>query len=265
MNRTIAAALGAAIVLLPSMSWAAPDPGKDALRKEYALPVEKDAPVIEYNQLGGLTPLRVSQEPLLTIYADGRVKMPACYKGQQAFEGKIPVSELQEILGFAIEKQKFFDYDEKKFQEKLAKLGQLIPPTDSITTTIRIQADGRDKSVSHMNASTGSKIEEVRQFAAVKQRVDHLKGVLRWGGNAVVSEYLNRANALLLQKHPEAKPLASENLSDVSVGLNGARSLSWVRRVSNAAGETIAETSASVYIPAGGEAKIQVGFQPEAK
>jgi hypothetical protein len=242
------------VTLLPTFVLAAPE-GKDVVKKEYALPADKETPILEYDTLGGLTTERISREPQLTIYPDGRVKMPACFKGQRAFEGKISPAELQEFLTFALEKQKFFEHDEEKVRAHFAKGPQIPPPTDSITTTIRIRAEGKDKSVSSSEASERSPVEDLRRFAAVRDRVWLLKGVLQIG-KPQVAEYLKQINAQLKETHPDAKPLEEADLKRAYHD-EKASSLEFVRRVPTADGKSL-ETSASVYAKSGSGPRVGV-------
>lgn len=260
MTRTFCTVLGAAmLVSISALAAPAPEPDKAVIRKGYPLPTAKDAPVIELNQVGGLTARRVSHEPILTIYADGRVKMPACFEGQKALETKITAAQLQELLVFAIDEMKFFEHDEKKVHEKLVARGHLLPPTDSITTSIRIQIEGKDKLISGVNVSPSNPIEELGRFGQVKQRLDRLEGTLRIGGQAALDGYLKRVNEKLAAEQRGVEPLGMEHLRSVSVSTKGAREISFVRRVSTVNGALETETSASVYGKPGEDVTIRVG------
>lgn len=258
-------ALWTLAVLLPLPALAAPGTDKQAV-KEFALPQEKDAVVIRFDVLGGLTVPRISAEPIMSILADGRVKIPACYKGQKPFEGKISPAELQELLRFAIDQQKFFEHDIKKIEEKLAKRENVIPPpTDSVTTTIRIHAGGREHEASYSGYNPRTDPEEFKRLAALHQRLEQVKAVVQMGGKEKIAEYLKDANARLKESYPEVSPLGLEHFTQAAQRNDGSRSVEFRRVVKDAQGKQVSQTDVSIYVPAGGEARIQAHHAADAK
>lgn len=259
-------ALALSLPLVPL--YAAPEPGKESVRKEHTLPKDKEAAVITLDFKGGFTPPRISDKPTFTILADGTVKIPAKFQGQKAYDSKISMSELQELLDFAIETQKFFEYDPKKVQEKVEQANQgglRIQVADAATTVIRIQADGKDKEVSHYALGMGAKVEELKRLAAVQQRLMQVMSTVQIGGKEKVAEYLKQANAELKAKHPNAEPLTTAHFQTGSERADGSRFVQFTRQVMDAKGEQTSFTAVSINESAQAKAQVTVNHVEAAE
>lgn len=255
----LALALPVASLGVGSLS-AAPEPGKETVRKEHTLPKDKQAAVITLDYKGGFTPPRSSDKPALTILADGTVKMPARFQGQKSYDGKITQAELQELLDFAIDGQKFFEYDPKKVAEKKLAQGPQIQVADAATTVIRIQADGQDKEFSHYALGFGTDIDELKRLAVVQQRLQRLMATIQIGGNEKVQEFLKRANEKLKEKHPGAAPLTTENFQSAHEGPENSKFVQFVRQVNDAEGKQVNFTAVSFNEQANGKSDVQVNY-----
>jgi hypothetical protein len=224
---------------------------------KYALPDDPKAAVIVLDFKGGFTPPRISDEPTLTIRADGAVDIPAKFEGQKAFKGKLDIEEVQQLLAFIIEKQKFLEYDPAKVREKLAAGGPRLAVADAATTVIRVTVDGRTKEASHYALGIGGKIEELERLAAIQRRLMQVQSVVQLGGKDQVAKWLEPINAELKKQHPDAAPLTGDDLQSGGERVDGSVYLSFARTVGDdPAAARI--TSAFVNKPAAGEAKITV-------
>ena len=124
------------------------------------------------------------------ILADGTLFIGAPYGISKPIKSKISQDELQDILRFAIDDNRFFDIDPKKAKAEVAasqqKSGRIFAIADAPNTSIRIQADGKDYTVEYYALSLAADqypdVKELGQLAAIQKRLQHMISVLRDGG-----------------------------------------------------------------------------------
>jgi hypothetical protein len=259
----LAAALAVVCSTIISHNVRAEEPDNPGNRGDYKLPEDPEAPVIVLDFKGGFTPPRISDEPTMTIRADGVVVIPKRFEGQKSFRGKISREELIDLLDFAVKENKFFEYDEAKVAEKLAKGGPRIAVADAATTVIKINAGGESKEVSHYALGMlGKGVEELQQLYAIQRRLMQVQSVVQMGGKEVVKKWLAAVNAELKDKFPAAPPLKVSDLASGGQRADGSLYVSFQRVVKKEADGPPAEvTSGFLNKPADGEPQINVNYR----
>lgn len=195
----------------------------DKKKTTYRLPKDPKAVVISFDYAGGFTPRRKNPAPLLSILADGTVQMPDRFGFSRDVTGKISQAELQELLRFAIEKNKFFSYDPKKVKAKMlaAEKGKRVPRiADAPSSVFEIHTADKSHKVSHYALGMVGRfyqgVEELQQLYAIQQRLNRLMNETRVGGKAAAEKLLKLANAELKKQYPKVQPLTMANFQNAS-------------------------------------------------
>ena len=100
----------------------------------YELPDDRKAVIISLDSVGGYGPERKNPAPYLSILRDGTVLAPSRYGSTKDHVSTIPEAKLQELLGYIIKENRFFEYDAKEVQEKIGS----HPTVDGGTTVLRV-------------------------------------------------------------------------------------------------------------------------------
>lgn len=260
---SLAAALAVVSLTIIRHNLRAEEPDKPEDMGDYTLPDDPETPVIVLDFKGGFTPPRISDEPAMTIRADGVVVIPKRFEGQKSFRGKISREELNDLLDFAIKENKFLEYDPAKVGEKLAEVGPRVAVADAAATVIRINVNGESKEVSHYALGMlGQGIEELQQLYAIQRRLMQVQSVVQLGGKEEVKKWLEAVNAELKDKFPAAPPLEASDLASGGQRADGSLYVSFQRVVKDEADGPPAEvTSGFVNKPADGEPQINVNYR----
>lgn len=193
--------------------------GQDQSAIRHTLPKDPKEVVIRLDFRGGQTP-RQNADPHLVITADGTVLIGAPYGISKPIRSTISQEEIQAILRFAIDENRFFDFDAQKVKAEVSaaavSCGRSLAIADASTISIRIQADGKDYTVEYYGLTLTARqypdIRELQQLKAIQKRLQHLMSVIRSGGKQNLEEYLKAANAHLRQKFPKMDPLGIGDL-----------------------------------------------------
>ncbi|MEQ8787009.1 MAG: hypothetical protein RIC55_11945 [Pirellulaceae bacterium] len=257
-------ALAVALAAHFSNCFAAEEPAaKPAAVGKYKLPEDPEAAVIVLDFKGGFTPPRISEEPTMTIRADGSVVIPAKFEGQKSFRGKISREELNELLDFAIEENKFLEYDAAKVAEKLAAGGPRFAVADAATTVLKINVNGETKEASHYALGMTRNVEELQRLFAIQQRLMQLQSVIQLGGQEQVKKWLAVVNTELKAKFPDAPALTLEDFNSGGERGDGSIYASFQRIVKgdDPAAPPSEVISGFVNKPAEGEPRINVNYR----
>jgi len=260
-NLAVAVAVVSLTFISPNLRAEEPDgPGNMG---DYKLPDDPEAPVIVLDFKGGFTPPRISDEPAMTIRADGVVVIPKRFEGQKSFRGEISREELNDLLDFAIKENKFLEYDPAKVGEKLAEAGPRVAVADAAATVIRISVNGESKEVSrYALGMLGQGVKELQQLYAIQRRLMQVQSVIQLGGKQEVKKWLAAVNAELKDKFPAASPMKISNLASGGQRADGSLYVSFQRVVKKEADGPPAEvTSGFVNKPADGEPQINVNYR----
>ena len=201
----------------------------------YRLPMEPESVVISYDEQNGFTLPRQNEAPLLSILADGTVQMPDAFGTSRDVTGKISKDELQTLLRFIIEENKFFEYDADKVKAKMeeAQKQREIPQiADAPDSVFEIRTADKKHSVRHYalgEAGEYKEIEELQQLSAIHRRLNKLMSETRVGGKAGIEKLLKLANVELNEQHPDIKPLSAENFAGAYIAQDGKTSATFSR------------------------------------
>ena len=217
---------------------------EDQPRKQIALPDEAKAEVISLDFQGGFTPPRLKKSPTLSVLRDGTVLIPDNYGQSQDVKTQMTEKELQDLLHFIIETNKFFEIDAKKIQAQVMKAEQpkkdkqgnltiSIAPrvADAPNTVIMVETKDRDHEVTwyalSMAAGQHKEIAALQQLRAIEQRLQRVMTVAHAGGTERVAEVLNLVNERVQQEYPGAQKLSQDHLLSASLRPDGSRSCFW--------------------------------------
>jgi len=169
--------------------WIAAAPSLVAQQSEIRLPEDPTAIVVEFDWVGGYTPPRKSNDPYLTIRADGSVSLINPFKNEPPLQTRMSPQALLEFVRFAAEKERFFDLNDaavKKAAEEEMRLRKIGGIPDAPTTAIRIRVGDRMHQVrcfaSMVFEDPPSKLEPLRRFVAVETRLTKYMDRLREKG-----------------------------------------------------------------------------------
>jgi len=231
----------------------------------YRLPMEPKSLVISYDEQNGFTLPRQNDAPLLSILADGTVQMPDAFGEARDVTGKISKDELQALLRFIIEENKFFDYDEEKVKAKMeeAQKQREIPQiADAPDSVFEIRIADKKHSVRHYalgEAGEYKEIDELQQLRAIQQRLNKLMSETRVGGKAGIEKLLKLANAELNKQHPDIKPLTTENFAGSYIPQDGKTSATFSRMGTNDDGKADGTFVVAVLqIPENGDPQVTI-------
>ncbi len=150
---------------------------------------ESEAEVITMDLRGGYGVFRKDHRPLLTILADGTVRVVNRSDKAPEIEAKISAEELQDLLRFVIEDQHFFDFDSVTARQELMaeedKIGQHMTVSDGEMTMIRIRTAERDHQAEfyalHDYATEYPGVKQLANLSSVQDRLLHLFNEIKAG------------------------------------------------------------------------------------
>ncbi len=229
---------------------------------KHQLPKNPKDAVVTLDYRGGFTPPRIGNAPSLSILADGSVEIPANFQGQQAYSGKLTADELQVLLRFIIDENKFFEYDAQAVQRKLRARGPGPIIADASTTTLTVHANGQSKTVQLPQGD--ARIEELQRIGAIRSRLERLRAVIQLGGKDEVERWLKVANQHLKQQQPNAPPLTADHFQSGSQRAPGSYFIQFQRMVpaanNNEADQEL--TMVNINQQPGAEPRVSVVFRP---
>jgi len=187
----------------------------------------------------------------------------------------ITAPELQELLRFIIDENKFFEYDKAKVAAKIKdaskpKKGpngvvEFQPRiADAATTEIYVKADGKENEASRyalgMMFGPQKNIEELKQLVAIKNRLQRVMVVAHAGGPVEVAKIVKQANMYLKKKYPTAKPFDKSHLTSAAVRADGSKFyyFSRYKKGTDGTAKTATYTNVRMTFPVKGEPKIMV-------
>ena len=220
----------------------------------YDLPQDSKAVVITLDQRGGYGP-RLPPQPMLEICGDGTVRTYG-----KATPGKLTPKELQELLGFIVKKQRFFEHKNATVSGKVRQIlkNQKVSASivDAATTTITVRLEKKSGEAGHHALAWAAQqypgVPELARLAAIEKRLQVILTVARAGGSASANKILALANKRLRVQHPLAKPLALADLRSYGTMPDG-RKRFWFYRSANGA-----SVSVGILLPEKGEPEIKV-------
>lgn len=204
-----------------------------------ALPDNPEAVVIRLDYLSARTPLTLSGGPFLEIRAGGRMTVRDRYlpNGSGTREGRLTGKELQELLRFILDEQRFHAGIGAEIERAIAaheaQHGELDWILGGADTVIEVDVPGRKARLKRYALGFFdeeiSKIAPLKRAYAVARRLHRLASLVRAGGAKGLAPALEAVNAELLRKHPAQKALTSSHLRDVRLLREGGHRLAFDR------------------------------------
>ena len=177
---------------------------------------------------------------------------PDRYGSTKDHVSAIPEAKLQELLGYIIKENRFFEYDAKEVQEKIGS----HPTVDGGTTVLRVSIRERALEVRQHSlyyaAQEHPDIEDLQRLKAIATRLNNFREVAVIGGEQEAREVLRVVNDHLRREHPRASPFRLENMRLVHELKDGSRSASFGLREPNR------KTTARITLPATGPPVVSV-------
>lgn len=242
---------------------------KDKEVPEYKLPSDPKTPVIVLNYVGGFTLPKISQEPTMSIYPDGKIVIPQKFQNTQAYEGQLTAEELQELLYEILDKHDYASYSQEAVNKKIQEAkdaakaaGQpIFQIADAPTVKITVNANGKTIESSHYPSGINENdIEELKNRAAIQQRLSRVMSMVQMGGKEEVAKWLKEANKELANQFPDAKPLKMEHFTGGSNRPGNNMHIFFSRRSHDKDGKIDRNNFTNVMIskPVNGNLKITV-------
>jgi len=185
-------------------------------QREVILPLDPSTPIIVLRYSGGFCCAPVS--PALVVRSDGSL---TAAEASMPFEDRIPPSELQELLHWIIDDQRFFEFDSATTKAAIAfQPGQCnVTIDDASTVTIQIRTREREKNESFyapgFYAQFHPSVQPLTRFAAIETRLYALVKQAMAGGTEGLEAALKEANEFV-RTHPEFPALTRENYVETS-------------------------------------------------
>jgi hypothetical protein len=190
-------------ILLPSISY-------PQTKRDIPLPQDKSAAIVTLDYRGGYGLPRQDSRPPLTIFADARVRVVDTAGKASPLETKMSAEELQDLLRFAIDDHKFFEFDRtianREVLVESKKSGFEFSTFDGVETVIRMRTAEREHEArfyalyDHIRAYPDAKL--LANLAAVEERLLHLLKIVKAGGKDRVAEVLKAVNDYLKTAYP---------------------------------------------------------------
>ncbi len=182
----------------------------DEKPKTYTLPKDAATPVIVMDHKGGMI-MRKSDEPFLQVMPDGAVIVGDPWGAGRKVEGKITGDELQSLLRYVMEEQKFGEIQAADLRMK----GRMVV-MDAATTTISVQVDGAKQELAgravEMVAQQNGENSPAAHFVAVNMKLNDLANVIKLGGTKELAKFLDAANAKLKKDLPDDGQFEAKDL-----------------------------------------------------
>jgi hypothetical protein len=230
-----------------------------AAPKRIELPRDPKAVVISLDYRGGYTAPRRNKAPYLSILADGTVSRPDPFGLNKDQQSKITQAELQELLRYVVETQRFFQVDPKVLRKKLHAAEGGVSIVDASATVLKVSIRGKSLEVEQYAlrfvARTHPQIDELKRLGAIEQRLGNLRAIVGAGGKKKAAEIVALANQHLKKRYPKAKPLTLGDLADAGERRDGTRFARLHRGATLGRGPYVI---VSVELPPKGEPRVAV-------
>lgn len=232
---------------------------------KFETPREDRAEVVVYDVLGGMRP-RARQEPLMSIRADKSVVLGNPSGSGKRIETRISDAELQDLLRFIVEQNRFFDFDAESVNAAIPKDAggreNMFQIMDAPITVIRVQLRNRQGEARFYALSAAARrhpeIAALQRLSAVEKRLKTFMAWINVGGKQGAEAALKQVNARLRTEHPSIQTLSAADLDAAFVYPDGSTRAIFVRRKLNPHGELIEDIVAQIHNPLEGDPEINL-------
>jgi hypothetical protein len=186
---------------------------------------------------------RLSEEPRLSIYDDGTVRLARVRSQDEEASMRLTREQVDDLLSY-IRNRGFFSAS----LPDLAHSSNSALESHPATTTVMVN-DGvtRTRSVVDYRHATGNE-----GFRAIVERLERLLDITRLGGYEVLDTWLVRANAELAAVHPSATPLQTADFISGTRRIDGSVNVVFARD----------QVKVSMALDAGGRYGVSVFPRP---
>jgi len=198
---------------------------------------------------------RSSPAPILSVYADGRVDMPAVYPHAVDVSGRLSQTELRALLEYVSEDQEFFAIDQAGMGRKGTNSRQLPVHTPLVTLTANF--DGQQKTIAFRSLERWKDHVDPR-LIAVQSRLQRVMAWVQVGGHEGLQPILELANGRLASKASGVRFSAS----DLTAGKKRTDGSTYATFQRNAEDQI---WSATVELSRSGAATVNVASNAEEK
>ena len=241
------------------------------------LPADAKAVVLSLDYTGGRI-RRTNKSPLLSILADGTIKVADTRGKLKDTVSHISPAELQTLLRSIIHTNSAFKLNGEDIKEEVRQAAKVPQPgadgtlrprrniriMDGSTTVIRINANGKQHeikfySLSHFARQFGD-VENLGKLNNISKLLQHEIMMAHAGGKDGLERLLEAANLALKLKYPQAKPLTAMHLTSATRRQSGARHYHFMRHKPGADGkpQSAIYTIVKIIAPPTGEPTITV-------
>ena len=157
--------------------------------KKIELPKDSKAVVVSLDYDGGFASPPPGHPPVILVRANGTVESGQLFGNKKPEIFKIEAEEVQSLLRFIIEENKFFETDADAIQKKIKGRAHLADARGAI---IIVNANGKQKKVHFYGlsilANQHKENKELQQLAAIEKQLQRLKIVVQVGGEKAVEQ-----------------------------------------------------------------------------
>ena len=231
---------------------------------EDPLPMDPEIAVITYQREGGFRARRPDDEkpePLLQIFADGRVVAGKTRAGLKRTETEIPRKELKALVKFCLRDQDVAEMTSESLKEKMEATGKRNLLADGLTSVFQFQTENLEKSLRiyalDYSSRTFAEVGELKKLQKVEARLKGYVAVAATGGRKAFDELLEKINTELKKQHPGAPPFSLDNVRYAQAVENGMLMMALGNLAKGKDGKAT-NYSASVKKPGDGQPEIRI-------
>lgn len=236
--------------------------------EELEIPESQEEPVLIYDSYGGFRAASPEDlnEPMLQIYADGRVVRGRRNREFARSEIRLKRTELRELLEFIINENHFFDISTEQIEQQIKATGKRILIADAPSSRFIIHLGDRKNQVDvyalGFIKQQFAELDDLQRLVRIERRLVHLAAVAAAGGEEQVGEMLEMVNQKLKQESPETQALSAEDLTYGIAFADGRRSFRF-NRTNRSEDRLVESVNVSVEWPADGSPKIKIQVFPQ--
>lgn len=170
-----------------------------------------------------------SQQPQLSIAADGTVRIRSRFAGEKGIVGRLTEQQLDALLQTIVIDQHFFEQDSQQLAAVIAarrdERGQSPHVRGADTTVIRLRLKGQTHTVScralGVAANQCPDSAEVQRMFASQRSLENIMAIVEAGGSRRATQMLEQANQALKTEHGQVTPFTLGELTSTQRMPNG--------------------------------------------
>ena len=230
---------------------------------EYLLPEDKEQPVLVYDRTGGfrMRPT-IEIEPVLSVFPDGRVVAGRTSDQVGRAEMKLERDELQQMLKTCLGEHKLMDFTTESIQEAVQATGKQVLIADASSTVFTVNLRDKKSQVSvyalGFVVRSMPEVEELKHLVFIEKHLQKLHTTTVMGGREKLLAALEKANAELKAKYPDAAPMTADDAGLAHVSNEGERVVHFARTNLDDEGELVSNYRVSLTMGTDGKTSAKV-------